>query len=1428
MKTGIPGTVLWVAPIYNRSGFAVLSRAWVLALHRAGIQMRILNVGDVQPGVDDCDIELIRSFEQTPLEPPVTAVIAHVPNQAWLDMKLPEPSRRIIITTFDGDAPPKEWVSICNQMDQVWLSTENDRRRWTGNGLNPTLVRVMRDPHPWADSSPFPVAEASGRTDEGFRFLSIAVFLPRRRWDVLIQAYLEEFKGNARAELYLKVVYPKWHPVPGKPRQDLLDTIDRLRQASGSDARIIVDEELGSRTDIMRLVDSCDAYVSTDIMITAPVNESILRHRLVILTDEGSHYMPTEHMIVVTTDATRKMAVTDDMLAYLPTHRGVSWPILDVNQVRHAMRSVYEMTPSERQAKADAAAAAWGTQISEKVVVPQAVEAILAAWDGIIGQTEGTADKMVSTTDASTERQRNGTAVASPQRRQRFSLYHTEGNEESHKRWMAPYADIFKGRRHVLDLGCGPGVFLDLLRERGIQGTGLDFDPDMVAVCTEKGLHTEIGDVRTLSQDGQAFDGIHLGHIIEHMDGPSMIGLLEACLAVLEPDGLLLVRTPNWNNETVRNGGFWLDHTHVRPYPLELLDRVFQDLGLDVIAKGYEPEGWEDTYIVGRKRYVAEVRKLDTPSSRSNARPSTVVWEGAQFVHHSLALVNREMCLALAERGHELSIVPKGGSQFGPEADSRFGELEHRFGARLSRPADVHVRHAWPPDFDPPREGHWVMIQPWEFGSVPKLWIEKMRDQVDEVWAYTNFVKQCYVESGMPEQRVQVVPLGVDTVAFHPGVTPKKLATDKSFKFLFVGGTIARKGPDVLLSAYISAFHRQDDVCLVIKDMGVNTFYRGHTMVDQIRELQANADAPEILYLTEDLSAEEMPELYAACDCLVHPYRGEGFGLPIAEAMACGLPAIITGTGAALDFCDDRFGYLIPAEKGYMTGGSKRIDDWETVDRPFWYEPDAVALAGQMRHVFAHPDEAREKGARAARHIAERFTWAKAAEVAEDRLRVIAARPVRRYQQAAPTVLSSSVRRPIDCLLAGHGACHTSFWTSLASHTETPLRLTTTTGVSISDVHPNDGWSIRDTEATAVEALNRLLSEPGDDPVLLISSDVVVTPGWLSRLTDAFRRDETIAAVAPSSNRAPSPQKVKTRYVGTGKELRRFAFRRSQQYAGQAEEAPYLGAFCIAFDRSAYRQVGPLNEDLQLPEALWDYFDRVRQTSLRLVVAHDSYVHHEQLTEQEGAGFDDLADAQWAVSELLSRGGAAVEQGDLESAVLEFRRATESFPDLAAAHVALGSALTALGRVNDAVPPLQRAAALAPRVSTIHSQLGVALFQIGDLPGAEAAFHKACNVDSKDVQPLLSLIELCRSQERYEEATEHLKEALHLNPNHPEVLVAFGVLSLELGDAEGAEMAAQRLQSVDPQNPAIAIIQQRLDSLKATSAAEMVASAAVD
>lgn len=183
---------------------------------------------------------------------------------------------------------------------------------------------------------------------------------------------------------------------------------------------------------------------------------------------------------------------------------------------------------------------------------------------------------------------------------QKYSLYHVDGREEAMKQWEAPYANLFRGCQRVLDVGCGPGFFLELLGERGIPAEGLDCDPEMAAYCQEKGFKAIVADARQLEMLNGIYDGIHAGHVIEHMHGPEAVRFLEECTRLLRAGGLLVIRTPNWENATVREGGFWLDYTHVRPYPLPLLQRIFLDLGFEILGSGREETGWNDLYIVGR------------------------------------------------------------------------------------------------------------------------------------------------------------------------------------------------------------------------------------------------------------------------------------------------------------------------------------------------------------------------------------------------------------------------------------------------------------------------------------------------------------------------------------------------------------------------------------------------------------------------------------------------------------------------------------------------------------------------------------------------------------------------------------------------------------------------------------------------------------
>jgi glycosyltransferase involved in cell wall biosynthesis len=340
--------------------------------------------------------------------------------------------------------------------------------------------------------------------------------------------------------------------------------------------------------------------------------------------------------------------------------------------------------------------------------------------------------------------------------------------------------------------------------------------------------------------------------------------------------------------------------------------------------------------------------------------PATVDWIGSFLDHGSLSHVNRELAGAL-ENVSGVGIQRVGN---GTPVSPGFENLAREISAVASADAAVTVRHAWPPNWQRPAAGKLAVIQPWEFGSLPQDWVQRARD-VDEFWLPSEYVRQVYLASGVPAEKVFVVPNGIDPEKFQPSAAPLKLATQKKFKFLFVGGTIGRKGPDLLLKAYLQNFTAADDVCLVIKDFGGNSVYTGQTFEAQIRAAQALPDAPEILYLNAELPPEQLPGLYTACDCLVMPYRGEGFGLPALEAMACGLPLIVTAGGATDDFVRDEFAWRIPAVKkvfGREVSGMKLAGDG------WLLEPDLAALGEMMRRAFANPGEARERGRLASRH----------------------------------------------------------------------------------------------------------------------------------------------------------------------------------------------------------------------------------------------------------------------------------------------------------------------------------------------------------------------------------------------------------------------------------------------------------------------------
>jgi glycosyltransferase involved in cell wall biosynthesis len=311
-------------------------------------------------------------------------------------------------------------------------------------------------------------------------------------------------------------------------------------------------------------------------------------------------------------------------------------------------------------------------------------------------------------------------------------------------------------------------------------------------------------------------------------------------------------------------------------------------------------------------------------------------------------------------------------------------------GPPLVHTADVEVRHQWPPDLSPARAGRLAIIQPWEFGAIPQDWLAPLHANVDELWVPSEFVRRMYVEAGVDADRVVTIPNGVDLAAFTPDGPQRELPeAGEGTRFLFVGGLIGRKGADVLFDAWREAFAGRDDVTLVLKDFGANDIYRDSGR-EPIREHIASGALPRIVLIDEDLSTGEVAALYRACDVLVHPYRGEGFAMPVLEAMASGLPAIVTAGGPTDEFLPEDAGWRIDARK--VLFAEDRIDTLETHGRPWVLEPDRAHLVALLRRADGAEDAELEARGRAGRAAAQSLSWDTVAARYQERITALAAR----------------------------------------------------------------------------------------------------------------------------------------------------------------------------------------------------------------------------------------------------------------------------------------------------------------------------------------------------------------------------------------------------------------------------------------------------
>jgi len=125
----------------------------------------------------------------------------------------------------------------------------------------------------------------------------------------------------------------------------------------------------------------------------------------------------------------------------------------------------------------------------------------------------------------------------------------------------------------ALDLGCGRGEWLEVLKEQGIAAVGVDLDPDMLAPAREAGLDTIQAEALSClaQQPDDSLMLVSAFHLVEHLPFADLKDLVAHALQKLAPGGLLIMETPNPENMVVGTSEFYVDPTHQRPVPPKLL-----------------------------------------------------------------------------------------------------------------------------------------------------------------------------------------------------------------------------------------------------------------------------------------------------------------------------------------------------------------------------------------------------------------------------------------------------------------------------------------------------------------------------------------------------------------------------------------------------------------------------------------------------------------------------------------------------------------------------------------------------------------------------------------------------------------------------------------------------------------------------------------
>jgi glycosyltransferase involved in cell wall biosynthesis len=255
----------------------------------------------------------------------------------------------------------------------------------------------------------------------------------------------------------------------------------------------------------------------------------------------------------------------------------------------------------------------------------------------------------------------------------------------------------------------------------------------------------------------------------------------------------------------------------------------------------------------------------------------------------------------------------------------------------------------------------------WESTLLPQGFFERLA-YFDEIWCPSHWQKDCMVKQGIPENKIKVVPAGVEADVFYPeDVSFDKYYNDGKFKFLLFGRWDYRKATQEIIETFLRTFNKNEPVELIASVDNILPKDEFKSTEERLKHFKLDDKRIKIVHYAsrrDYINFVKKGHVFLSCA------RSEGWNLPLIEAMAAGTPSIYSNCSAQLEFA---------AGKGHPVNVVGETPAKFYIGN--YYEPDFNHLSEVMRDVYENYAACKEKAVKESKEIRENFCWKRVGEI---------------------------------------------------------------------------------------------------------------------------------------------------------------------------------------------------------------------------------------------------------------------------------------------------------------------------------------------------------------------------------------------------------------------------------------------------------------